>query len=144
VSGVGGLDVQGHEFHRRVHAAGLEEAPGQRVVEGLVQLAVDQAVDQLLVAAADRRPQRAVMGVLLQGRFQPQHALGDALVVQFDALHRVLARGRPVARLEAQFGAPGDVGEARVVVGEGVTDDVRQSLCGIHGSFRCPVRPFPA
>lgn len=80
------------------------------------------------------------MGVLLQSSFQPQHAFGDALVVQLDALHRIVARSGPVTCFEAQLGAAGDVGEACVVIGEGIADDMRQSLCGLHGSIQWFVR----
>jgi hypothetical protein len=44
--GVGRFDVDRHELDRIVHATGGEQPPGQGVVEGLVQLAVDQPFDQ--------------------------------------------------------------------------------------------------
>ncbi len=120
---VGRFDVHRDELDRRIHAAGLEEAPGQRVVEGLVQLAVDQIRDEPVIAVAHRRPQRAVMRVIQQRRLQAQRALGDAFVVQLDALHRVTARTGPVHGFEAAARPLRDLGEARVVVRKGVVDE---------------------
>ncbi len=130
--GVGRLDVEGDEFDRRIHAAGLEEAPGEGIEESLVQLAVEQRRDRFRVGGMHRRPQRAIAVAFAQARFQRVAGFGNAAVVQLDALERVVACAAPVAALEPVLGATGDRGEAGVVVGEGVAD-LAGDGCGFGG-----------
>ena len=53
---VGGLDAQRHELDVGIDAAGLEEAPRQRVVVGLVQLAIEQTANRLFEGRLDAQP----------------------------------------------------------------------------------------
>ncbi|MNV18503.1 hypothetical protein D3C71_1093290 [compost metagenome] len=124
--GIGGLHVHGHELDRRIHALGGEQAPGQGVVEGLVQLGVDQPVQQQRIGVAYLQPQRARADGLTGRAPQCIHGLRDALVVQPDAFDRIGACTGPVAGFESVPGAPGNGGKARVIVLEAITDQDRQ------------------
>ena len=59
---IGRFDAQRDEFDVGIDAAGLEEAPRQRVVVGLVQLGVEQTGDLGLECGLDARPHRTVAG----------------------------------------------------------------------------------
>ncbi|KAG1392199.1 hypothetical protein G6F59_014664 [Rhizopus arrhizus] len=99
--GIGRFNVEGDELQRRVHATGGEQAPRQGVVEGLVQLGIDQLLQQGAVARVHLQPQRARADRLTGEATQGIHLLGDAQVVQGDALDGILAGAGPVALLEA-------------------------------------------
>ncbi len=98
---IGRLDVESDEFQRRVHAAGGEQAPRQCVVERLVQLGVNQALQQRAVPRVHLQPQRTLADRVTGEPTQRIHLLGDAQVVQGDALDRILPRTGPVALLES-------------------------------------------
>ena len=123
-----GRDRQRHELDRRIHAAGREEAARERVEEGLVQLLVEQAGDQLGVARMDARPQRLVLRLRFKLGGQPCAGGSHAAVVELDALDRVRARAQPVALLEAPPRALGDRAEVAVVALKGIADGSRRQL----------------
>ena len=142
---VGGLDIHGHELDGRIHALGGEQAPRQGVVEGLVQLGIDQAVQQRGVGLAYVQPQRAGAHVLACAAAQGIHGLGDAVVIQADAFDGVLPGTGPVTRFKAQPRPLRDGRKARVVVLEAIADQQRQrcgqrtgirSIGGSHSSHR--------
>ena len=126
LAGAGGVagrhDLQRQELHVRRDAVDLEESPRQRVVEGLVQLAIRQRGDAQGVGRADVAPQRTRAHALFQQRFQPRQGFAHAGFVQIDARGGVGLRLPPVAAFETFARATGDVGEARVVVVEAVGD----------------------
>ncbi len=124
------------ELQRRVHAPGSEQAPRQRVVEGLVQLGVDQALQQRAVAGVHPQPQRALADRLTGKAAQRIHLLGDAQVVQGDALDRILSRTGPVALLEALPRPRGDRRKAGVVLLETVADGYRDARCQLGSDVR--------
>jgi len=115
---VGRIDVEGDELGLRVDAADAEEAPRQRVEPGLVQLLVEQTGNRGRVGVAHRAPERTVAWHRTEHALDALDHLADAIVVQLDALARVVLRAFPVARLEAALRALRDRGKTRVVVGE--------------------------
>jgi len=120
--GVGGLDIQRHEFDAVIHAVGGEQAPGQGVVERLVQLTIDTAIDQGGEIAFDLRPEQPGIARAGQQLLQPCTALAHAEVIQFNTRDCVGFGGGPITVLEALAGTPADLGEAMVVILEALRD----------------------
>ena len=149
---VGRIDVEGDELGLRVDAADAEEAPRQRVEPGLVQLLVEQTGNRRRVGVAHRAPERAIGRRCAEHAFDALDHFADAVVVQLDALARVVLRAFPVARFETALRAFGNRGKARVVVGEAGAQfaraDVDQGLVdlvargrgrGVHGRSLCKI-----
>lgn len=128
--GIGGFDIQRDEFDLGIDAVGAEVAPGQGVVEGLVQLLIDQPAQQCGVVIAGAHPQRAIVRLAQQHGTQARHAFGNVVVVKRDTCHCVVARTAPIARFEPLLGTCGNRGKVCVIVLEGF----------IHGLARWPVR----
>ncbi|MNV17036.1 hypothetical protein D3C71_1078140 [compost metagenome] len=120
--GVGRLDIQRHELDAVIHAVGAEQASRQRIVEGLVQLAVDATGDQRIEAGLHVSPQRLRRHLLAEQFLQLLTAARDASVVKLGAFHRVAFRTGPVACLETFARAPSDVGKTLVVALEAFSD----------------------
>ncbi len=115
---IGRLDAQRDELDVGIDAAGLEEAPGQRVVVGLIELAVEQSGNFGIERELDAGPDRALAGAFAQGLQQGVAGFGHATVVHLDALDQVGLHRRPLAPLETAACALRDVAETTVVVVE--------------------------
>lgn len=134
--GIGGFDIEGDELQRRIHAAGGEHAPRQRVVEGLVQLGVDQPQQQRAVLRMHLQPERTLADRLAGKAAQCIHLLGDAQVVQHNALDRILPGTGPVALLEALPRTGGHARESSMVILEAIADGHRDARCQLGSNVR--------
>ncbi|MNV80956.1 hypothetical protein D3C71_1745910 [compost metagenome] len=127
--GVGRLHIHRHELDRPVYATGREQPACQRVVEGLVQLGVDQSGQQRGIRRANLQPQRALTHTLTDCAAQGIDGLGDALVIQRDALHGISPCLRPVLGLETGPGTSADLGEGKVIGLEAFGDATGDLFC---------------
>ena len=98
---VGRFDAQCDELDVGIDTAGLEEAPGQGVVVGLVQLAIEQAADRLFERGLDANPQRAFFRMHAEHAGQRITGFGDTTVIGLDALDQITLHQCPLAPLEA-------------------------------------------
>ena len=114
------IQIRGNELDVGGNADGTEELAGHRTEEGLAELAVRQAVDQVGEVPLDLDPEVASAHIFAQCQLERLDGLADALVVQIDALDRILLRRVPVPRREALGRAPRDGPKARVVMQEGL------------------------
>ena len=84
-----------------VDADGAEGLARDRAEERLGKLAVGQRVDHLVEPPLDARPDGALVHFVAEARAHQLDACPDVLLVQLDALDRVLLAAAPVALLEA-------------------------------------------
>jgi hypothetical protein len=141
------IEVERDELDGRVDTDRAEGLARDRAEERLRELVVGERVDDLVESPLDARPDRAFVHVLAEPVPHQLDAAGDVLVVELDALDRVLLAAAPVAFLESLRRAARDGPELGVVVAERVHEQlgaVRDQRFARGGLCDCQVHQLVA
>ena len=112
------VEVGEEELDPGIDTDGCKDSPAERVEEGLGQLDLLTAADQVGVGRLHRGPELLVLRREFQELADLGHAAGDDSGIEIEPLESILLQAMPVALLEANLGAAGDGLEFALVVPE--------------------------
>jgi hypothetical protein len=107
----GDFEVRVHELDVAVHADCGENAPADRVEEGLGQLPIVTLRDEPRVDGLHASPDQSVGAAAAQGRPDSAFDVVDDGAVEVEALHGVAHLALPVPQFEPALCPPADLGE---------------------------------